>query len=123
MSMNRKHNAHNPNQGSYKRVLVVCSAGLLRSPTAAWVLSNEPFNFNTRACGTDVGHALIPLDDVLLDWADEVVCMDAYQAKMLRAQTMKPVICLNIGDSYEYRDAVLVRKIREHYIQAGRQGQ
>lgn len=49
--MNRIANASNKFQGSYKRVLCVCSAGLLRSPTAALVLSKDPYNFNTRACG------------------------------------------------------------------------
>lgn len=117
MSMNRKHNAHNPYQGSFKKVLCVCSAGLLRSPTAAWVLSNEPFHRNTRACGIDVGHALIPLDDVLLEWADEIVCMDAHQAKEVRAKTSKPVLCLDIDDSYAFRDTALVHKIRERYKQ------
>lgn len=79
--MNRKWNSHNEYQGKHKRVLCVCSAGLLRSPTAAWVLSNPPYNFNTRAAGIDVGHALIPVDDVLIEWADEIVCMDEYQQK------------------------------------------
>lgn len=116
MSLNRKHNAHNPNQGSYKKVLCVCSAGLLRSPTAALVLANEPFNYNTRACGIETGHALIPLDDVLIEWADEIVCMDAYQASYVQAQTLnKPVICLNIGDSYGYRDPELMARIKIRY--------
>ena len=49
--MNRLGNSKNPYQGDFKKVLCVCSAGLLRSPTAAWVLSNAPFNFNTREIG------------------------------------------------------------------------
>ena len=44
--MNRLANTQNKYQGKYKKVLCVCSAGLLRSPTAALVLSQEPFNFN-----------------------------------------------------------------------------
>ena len=57
---NRLHNATNPYQGSYKKVLCVCSAGMLRAPTAAVVLSRPPYDFNTRAVGTDLGTALIP---------------------------------------------------------------
>jgi len=110
--MNRAWNCQNPNQGKYKRVLCVCSAGLLRSPTVAWVLSNHPWNYNTRAVGLDVGHALIPIDDVLLEWTDVVVCMDEYQQKLLQGRTKKPVHNLRIGDNFEYRDKGLVEIIR-----------
>ena len=47
----------NEYQGDYKRVLTVCSANMLRSPTIAHVLSAEPYNFNTRSAGT-AGFAL-----------------------------------------------------------------
>ena len=113
--MNRKYNSKNPFQGKYKRVLCVCSAGLLRSPTLAWLLSNEPYNYNTRAAGIDTGHALIPVDDVLIEWADEIICMDEYQQKTLQERTKKPVINLKIGDSFEYRDKGLVKIMKMHY--------
>lgn len=96
-------------------MLCVCAAGLLRSPTAAFVLSQEPFNCNTRAAGLDEGFALIPVDDALLAWADEIVCMDAYQKKVLKERTDKPVYNLKIGDSFGYRDPELIRMIKENY--------
>lgn len=114
-NLNRKWNSKNEFQGKYKRVLCVCSAGLLRSPTVAWVLSNEPYNYNTRAAGLDAGHALIVVDDVLLEWADEVICMDEYQQKVLQSRTKKKVWNLQIGDNFEYRDKGLVEIIRIHY--------
>ncbi len=80
---NRVHNAGNPYQGGYKKVLCVCSAGLLRSPTAAVVLAQDPFNYNTRAVGTDKGHAFMPLETVHLTWADEIVCMDSEQKRIV----------------------------------------
>ncbi len=110
--MNRKHNCSNPHQGKFKRVLCVCSAGLLRSPTVAWVLSNEPYNFNTRAVGIDEGHALIPLDDVHLEWADEILCMDEYQEHVIRQRSTKPGFNLRIGDNFAYRDKGLITIIR-----------
>jgi predicted protein tyrosine phosphatase len=118
--MNRISNATNPYQGKYKKVLCVCSAGLLRSPTVAVVLSQEPFNFNTRACGITKEFALIPLDKVLLTWANEIVCMDEMQAHdislLLDALGLSTkIISLNIEDSYEYRDPELMRLIRERY--------
>src|SRR5258708_32622248 len=73
--MNRLGNITNRFQGKYKKVLCVCSAGLLRSPTAAFVLSQEPYNFNTRAVGIEEEFALIPIDRVVVEWADEIVCM------------------------------------------------
>lgn len=108
----RKANAKNPYQGDYKRVLCVCSAGVLRSPTVALVLSMEPFNFNTRAAGLDKAFALVHVDDVLIEWADELVCMDEYQERVLKAATKKPIHNLNIGDSYNYRDPALIAIIK-----------
>lgn len=114
-NINRIYNCKNPYQGDYKRVLCVCSAGLLRSPTAAFVLSNEPFNYNTRAAGLDESHALIPVDDVLLEWADEIVCMNVQQKMMLEKQTSKLVINLDIPDNFAYRNRHLVKMIGEKY--------
>jgi len=40
--MNRIFSNIDDIEGDYKRVLCVCSAGLLRSPTMAWVFGKEP---------------------------------------------------------------------------------
>ena len=115
--MNRLANATNPYQGTHKRVLCVCSAGLLRSPTAAWVLSQEPYNFNTRAAGITKEFALVPVDRVLLHWADEIVTMSADQAEQIRVQleTPKPIVVLGIPDNYGYREPELVEAIKKAY--------
>ena len=72
-SVNRKIMGYgiysNSYQGDYKRVLTVCSANMLRSPTMAHVLSAEPYNFNTRSAGI-AGFALIPVTEELLSWVD-----------------------------------------------------
>jgi len=118
--MNRLANCKNHYQGKYKRVLCVCSAGLLRSPTAAFVLSQAPFNYNTRAAGLVPEFALIPVDRVLLEWADEIVCMERRQAEELN-QRLKdiekktPVVCLDIQDSYAYRESELQNLIIKAY--------
>ncbi len=104
----------NPYQGKYKKVLCVCSAGILRSATAAVVLSKEPYNFNTRNSGLEP-YALIPITDVLLEWADEIVCMDSNQKSRIEELTKKPIKCLNIKDSYEYRNIELEKLIKENY--------
>ncbi len=117
--MNRLANCHNRFQGNYKKVLCVCSAGLLRSPTAALVLSQEPYNYNTRSAGLTPEFALIPVDEVLLEWADEIVCMEVKQKQQLLLLfpqvEIKPIICLNIPDRYEYRDSELIELIKEKY--------
>jgi len=120
MNMNRMAIIANPYQGQTKKVLCVCSAGLLRSPTAAVVLSQEPFNLNTRTAGVSQEYALIPVDDVLLTWADEIVCMEAWHCneiyKMLHElKTKKKVINLNIEDSFGYRDPILMQMIKDKY--------
>lgn len=114
---NRLYNCKNPNQGVFKRVLCVCSAGLLRSPTAAFVLSQPPFNFNTRAAGMVPQFALVPVDKVLIEWADEIVCMESEHAHGLRTMTTKKVICLEIQDSFAYRDDKLMWLIKEKYLE------
>jgi len=116
-TMNRLANSKNQYQGNYKRVLCVCSAGLLRSPTAAVVLSQEPFGFNTRAAGIEPDFALIPVDEVLLSWADEIVCMTKTQQQELVERTNKPVVCLNIPDNFEYRNPDLMKMIADRYTE------
>lgn len=115
--MNRKANALNPYQGIAKKVLCVCSAGLLRSPTAAFILSQEPFNFNTRACGMEERFALIAINEVLIHWADEIVCMDEDQKDRLKKMTDKPIVCLRIKDSYGFKDPKLMEMIHANYIE------
>ena len=119
--MNRLATSNNIFQGTYKKVLCVCTGGVLRSPTAAVVLSQEPFNFNTRAAGIDEEIALIPVDEVLLSWADEIVCMETKHKdivkKMLKYHEIEdtPVKVLNIPDRYSYRDRQLIELIKERY--------
>lgn len=117
MDRNRSYNMSNPAQGKYKKVLCVCSAGLLRSPTAALVLSQPPFNYNTRAAGMERDYALVVVDDYLLHWADEVVCMTPDQTVQIKDEFgfEKTIICLNIADSYDYRDARLIKLIASKY--------
>ena len=119
VKMNRLANVNNLYQHihKHKRVLCVCSAGLLRSPTAALVLSMEPFNFNTRAAGVVPEFALVPVDEVLLAWADEIVCMEEHHKNAIEALTEKTIICLDIEDSFPYRDPELIQLIAERYQQ------
>ena len=118
--MNRLSNCTNRYQGDYKRVLCLCSAGLLRSPTVALVLSQFPYNYNTRAAGLSEEYALIQVDDVLLHWADEIVVMESRQAEIVRslldlASEDKPIVVLGIQDDYSYRQPELIEAIKKAY--------
>lgn len=108
-------------QGDYKRVLTICSANMLRSPTIAHVLSAAPYNYNTRSAGV-AGFALIPVTEELLFWADEIVCADTEHAIAIRDKLMdlnldKVLINLEIPDIYEYRNPKLIELIRKRYEQ------
>lgn len=116
----------NAYQGKHKKVLTVCSAGCLRSPTAAHILSSEPFNFNTRCAGTSKEYAIIPITDALIVWADVILCMDSDQQRHINemqnqlateydAFDYKQVINLEIEDDYAYRDPELVKIMTEKF--------
>lgn len=118
MQANRIYNTKNPYQGERKRVLCICSAGLLRSPTAAVILSQEPFNYNTRAAGIEESYALIPVDNVLIHWAEEIVCMTKDHEAMLKAKfpnIQVPIYVLNVPDNFGYMNPKLQTLIREAY--------
>ena len=112
----------NAYQGKHKKVLTVCSAGCLRSPTAAHILSSEPWNFNTRCAGTSKEYAIIPVTEALVAWADVIICMDSHQVEYINSiqntlakdfdsmyeYDYKLVYNLEIEDDYEYRNPQLV---------------
>lgn len=119
VGFNRLANVNNRYQGGYKKVLCVCSAGLLRSPTTAYVLSLDPYNYNTRSAGITEEYALIPIDEVLVAWADEIICMSKDQVQSIH-EKFKPnflckVISLDIPDEFEYRDPDLIQLIKIKY--------
>lgn len=121
--MNRIHNCKNPGQGSHKKVVCCCTAGLLRSPTAAYVLGNAPYNYNTRACGLEESFALVPLDKALAYWADEIVVMTKQHKAVARMYLEewgleRPIICLNISDDYGFKDPDLVQLIKDRWDSA-----
>lgn len=106
----------NAYQGKDKRVLFVCSAGLLRSATAARIYARK---YNTRAAGSEV-YALIRVTEELLLWADEVVFVNEYNhysvAKKFDLNTFDcKVKVLNIPDDYEHMDPRLIDHFYQQY--------
>ena len=119
---NQLSNVSNSFQGNAKKVLCVCSAGLLRSPTVANVLHQE-LGYNTRAVGTSREYALIPITEALVAWADEIVFVDedckVYISKpewdVINEWNPKEVT-LNIPDQYDWNDKTLRDIILEQYV-------
>lgn len=107
---------NNQYQGKDKRILFVCSAGLLRSATAARIYAGK---YNTRAAGS-AEYALIPVTPELLLWADEVVFVNGYNAQQVyRKFDMDTFDCvtveLDIPDDYEHMHPELIKAFKEQY--------
>lgn len=104
----------NPYQGTDKRVVFVCSAGLLRSATAARIYAHK---YNTRAAGS-MPYALIPLSDDLIAWADEIVFVNKenydYVAEHVNFEDKK-VVVLDIPDAYEHMHPELIQHFEKQY--------
>lgn len=107
-------------QGIAPRVLFVCSAGLLRSATAATLGSQ--MGMNTRNCGSHYEYALIPISANLIYWAKKIVFVNyanyerakenfANDEELLCQLKYKKVVW-DIEDDYCYMDDTLVSLIK-----------
>lgn len=97
------------------RVLFVCSANLMRSPTAEHVFGALP-DVETMSAGTSPA-AANPVSAELLGWADVVVGMENEHRNRLREQFAEalddtPVYVLGIPDRYPYMDPDLIELLK-----------
>lgn len=105
---------NNPYQGKDKKVLFVCSMGILRSATGARLYAHK---YNTRCAGT-WDDALITITQRLIDWADEIVFVtkkNYEDAWMKFRMNGKDVKILNIPDDYEHMDKKMQEAFYEQY--------
>jgi len=110
----------NPYQGEHKKVLFVCSAGILRSATAARIYAGK---YNTRSCGTyDI--ALIQISSNLVLWADEIVFVNQENYNMFKGmidddelfdRLSAKIKVLNIPDKYPHMHPELIKAFEEQY--------
>lgn len=114
---------NNPYQGKYHKALFVCSAGILRSATAANI--GAELGMNTRSCGTE-SYALVPLSLNLITWADTIYFVNITNyskaiinfsdyAEAVQQLETKSVIW-DIEDQYEYMNAELVQQIQTYLL-------
>lgn len=118
-SNNQLYNVHNKFQGDAKKVLCVCSAGLLRSATMQNVLIKE-YGYNARNCGTVDSYALIPISEALIVWADEIIFVNKENYDQVHRYIDKWAFknkckVLNIPDMYSFNDPTLVSICKEQY--------
>ncbi len=107
-------------QGSAVRILFVCSAGLLRSPTCAKVATE--MGFNARSCGSHVKMALVPITATLIEWAQVIVFMNAensweaksvfHQTEYIKAKLLRKSVIWDVPDIYNYNDPDLVADVK-----------
>jgi predicted protein tyrosine phosphatase len=113
---------NNPYQGADKRVLFICSMGILRSATAARIYASK---YNTRSAGT-WSDALIPLTPILMAWAQEMVFVnkhnyeqvkDSYETDTDVGSFNKDfnIKVLDIPDKYPHMHPKLVEAFIEQY--------
>ena len=105
-------------QGVRGRLLFVCSAGMLRSPTAANVATKS--GYNARSCGS-APYALIPLSVNLIHWANKIYFMneenstqalEAFYGDRETCDMLKSkMIVWEIEDVHDFMDPTLVYKI------------
>ena|SRR3990167_7757840 len=104
---------NNPYQRNYPRVLFLCSAGMLRSATAAHIMAGH--GWNTRCAGTE-SYAIQPVCDEVLDWAQEIYCMEQEHANKVDRGYSDKIKVLGIQDIYAYRDPDLIKLIEEKLL-------
>ena len=112
MTRNQEGVVFNRYQGDAVKALFVCSAGILRSPTAALHFAKTK-GWNTRAVGDNQEFALIPVSEALMRWADIVFVMTADQRFHLKTDfgesLNEKVFILNIEDDFAFMEPDLVK--------------
>lgn len=98
------------------KVLFVCDANRLRSPTAEAIFTGRPY-LDVKSAGLAT-QATVPLTIELLDWADLVFVMEKRQRNIIQSRfkeiyQRKRIICLYIPDDFEFMDPELVALLEE----------
>ena len=98
-----------------QKLLFICSANRLRSPTAETVFSELP-DVSVKSAGTSP-FATVTVSDDLLDWADMIFVMEEFHYIELVEQfgtliQNKPLFVLDIPDIYQYMQPELVEILK-----------
>ena len=112
---------NNPYQGNDRKVVFVCSMGILRSATGARLYAHK---YNTRTAGT-WDDALVTLTDKLILWANQLVFVNQENyAQALRKwendedmvlTIQDKAVVLNIPDNFEHMHPELINAFNNQY--------
>ena len=104
-----------------KKLLFICEANKLRSPTAEAICNDLP-GIEAKSAGMSAA-ADKPVNKELVGWADIVFVMERRQRNRLHKligdlYNHKRIVCLYVPDEYEYMDPLLIsllkQRLREH---------
>jgi predicted protein tyrosine phosphatase len=106
----------NPYQGGDKKVLFVCSAGILRSATGSRIYAKK---YNTRCAGSEE-YALVPVTNDLLLWANKIVFVNEANHQSVAKKFdldvyKKEIVVLDIPDQYEHMHPELIKAFEEQF--------
>lgn len=98
------------------KILFVCTANRLRSPTAEAVFADHP-GIEARSAGLDAACPR-PLSAQLVGWADRLLVMEQRHRKIIKrrfgeALGDRPLIVLGIPDDYEFMQPELGALLKE----------
>lgn len=110
---------NNQYQGTARRLLFVCSVGLLRSPTASDIATK--LGYNARSCGSSK-EALIPLSVNLIAWADDIIFINkenfqearwVFEDSQWYDTLISKAVVWDIEDDYERNDPWLIKLVQD----------
>ena len=98
------------------KLLFVCSANMLRSPTAEAVFSRYE-GIEASSAGTN-SDAETPVSADLVEWADVVIAMEQHHAQFLQERfgyllRRRRVAVLGISDRYDFMEPALIHLLKE----------
>jgi predicted protein tyrosine phosphatase len=108
------------------KLLFVCEANRLRSPTAEAIFSSGYSGIEAKSAGVGKA-ATVPVSADLLEWADLTFVMEKrhrniIQSKFKEIYQRKRIICLYIPDDFDFMDPELIDVLKERvtpYLEAG----
>ena len=99
------------------KLLFLCSQNKRRSLTAEKIF--DGYNgHEVRSAGTE-SNSRIKVTPGLLGWADIIFCMEKKHVRRIKDKysdviSCKKVICLNIGDDFEFMDEELQEMLKSY---------
>jgi predicted protein tyrosine phosphatase len=98
------------------KVLFVCDANRLRSPTAEAIFAGRP-HLDVKSAGL-AKQATVPVSIALLEWADLIFVMEKRHRNIIQSRfkeiyQRKRIICLYIPDDFEFMDPELIGLLEE----------